>query len=266
MTTNDAAETKKMWENLHVLADAAAMVYDEEQRERKGKAKIVSEEEDEESKKKSFFDHVPRKIRSALRYSQPNFENLNGASASSSRLVQSSPSSCLTNPTSSMSHAMSQRSRSSSSGFKKSKEVTLFSRTPRWLIQVIRDMNGEDPKLICEKTLIVADVKQKKSRLSIPFNLIRNDFLTAVESRIIEEDINKDEKIGVGALLVDQRTKIWGVILKKCDMKNGSWDYSLVCGWDDVVKANGFKHGDYISLWSFRCRGVLCFALVPPSQ
>ncbi|XP_019090960.1 PREDICTED: B3 domain-containing protein At3g25182-like [Camelina sativa] len=224
MTTNDEAETKKMWANLYVLADAAAMVYDEEQRERKGKAKIVSEEEDEESKKKSFFDLVPRKI-----------------------------------STSSMSHAMSQWSRSS--------KAALFSRTTRWLIQVMRDMNGEVPKLICEKTLIVADVNPKKSRLSIPFNLlIRNDFLTAVESRIIEEDINKDENIGVGALLVDQRTKIWGVILKKCDMKNGSWDYSLVCGWDDVVKANGFKHGDYISLWSFRCRGILCFALVPPSQ
>ncbi|XP_010501335.1 PREDICTED: B3 domain-containing protein At1g05930-like [Camelina sativa] len=259
MTTNDAAEAKKMFANLYVLADAAAMVYDEEQRERKGKAKIVSEEEDEESKKKSFFNHVPRKIRSALRYSQPNFENLNGASASSSRLVQSSPSSCLTNPTSSMSHAMSQRSRSS--------KVTLFSRTPRWLIQVMRDMNGEEPKLICEKTLIVADVNPKESCLSIPFNLLtRNDFLTHVESRIIEEDINKDEKIGVGALLVDQRTKLWGVVLKKFDLKNGSWDYSLVCGWDDVVKANGLKHGDYISLWSFRCRGILCFALVPPSQ
>ncbi|CAG7891048.1 unnamed protein product, partial [Brassica rapa] len=44
---------------------------------------------------------------------------------------------------------------------------------------------------------------------------------------------------------------------------NGPWNYALVCGWNDVVKANGLKDGDNISLWSFRCRGVLCFALVP---
>ncbi|EOA36750.1 hypothetical protein CARUB_v10012589mg [Capsella rubella] len=166
--------------------------------------------------------------------------------------------------TSSVSHAVSQRSSYSSSRFQKSKVVALFSRTPRWLIQVMRDMNGDDPRLICEKSLIVADVNPNESRLSIPFNLlIRNDFLTPVESRIIEEDINKDEKMGVGAILVDQRTKIWGVILKRWDVNNGGSDYNLVCGWDDVVKANELKHGDYITLWSFRCRGILCFALVP---
>ncbi|KAF3583542.1 hypothetical protein F2Q69_00032558 [Brassica cretica] len=38
---------------------------------------------------------------------------------------------------------------------------------------------------------------------------------------------------------------------------NGPWNYALVCGWNDVVKANGLKDVDNISLWSFRCRGVL---------
>lgn len=38
---------------------------------------------------------------------------------------------------------------------------------------------------------------------------------------------------------------------------NGPMNYALVCGWNDVVKANGLKDGDNISLWSFRCRGVL---------
>ncbi|WZZ00869.1 hypothetical protein YC2023_073197 [Brassica napus] len=33
-----------------------------------------------------------------------------------------------------------------------------------------------------------------------------------------------------------------------------AWNYASVCGWKD---------GDNISLWSFRCRGVLSFALVP---
>ncbi|KAJ4876811.1 putative B3 domain-containing protein [Raphanus sativus] len=132
------------------------------------------------------------------------------------------------------------------------------------MLQLMRDTKGaQDPMLIFEKTLFETDVKPSQSRLSIPFHkLIRNDFLTPAESRIIEEDISKREKMGLGAVLVDQGTKKWGVFLKRWEM-NGSWNYALVCGWNDVVKANGLKDGDSISLWSFRCGGVLCFALVP---
>ncbi|VVA90135.1 unnamed protein product [Arabis nemorensis] len=105
----------------------------------------------------------------------------------------------------------------------------------------------------------------------MPFNhLIRNDFLTPVESQIIEEDIKNDNKTGVGAILVDQMSKKYGVMLKRWEMKKetgrGSWNYSLTCGWNDVVKANGLKANDYVSVWSFRCRGVLCFALVPAME
>ncbi|KAL1200352.1 B3 domain-containing protein [Cardamine amara subsp. amara] len=146
--------------------------------------------------------------------------------------------------------------------------------TPEWLIQVMRGMDGaEDPKLIIlEKTLDVNDVDSHQNRLSIPINsVIQNDFLTLDESRIIDDDdiTTNQGKMGVGAFLVDQRTIQWSVGFKQWFMKTKSgrsyWSFVLRGEWSDAVIANGLKAGDKISLWSFRCRGILFFALVPPT-
>lgn len=71
----------------------------------------------------------------------------------------------------------------------------------------------------------------------------------------------------MGAILVDPRSVKWGVVLKRWGLKNdsgtGSWTFSLTCGWNEVVEANDWKDGDNIGVWTFRCRGILCFALVP---
>lgn len=127
----------------------------------------------------------------------------------------------------------------------------------------MRDVNKSDLKLIFERTLFKTDVNPVESRLSMPYNhLLRIDFLSHPEWRSIKEDINKT---GVGAILFDQRNVKWGVILKRWESSgNGSWHYALTCGWNDIVKANGLKDGDHISIWSFRWLGVLCFALVTP--
>ncbi|CAH8360598.1 unnamed protein product [Eruca vesicaria subsp. sativa] len=257
MYYSDLTET---WSNFSLLVDKAVLLYQQEDEQR-------------------IFDHFPRRPRSSS-FKKP-LQNLNGASTSplfdlnkipsektnpqNPSSLSSSSSSCLTeNNTSRKRRAVQEPMRS----FKKPKVSPLFTYegkdTPYWVVQLMRSTKGaQDPILIFEKTLFETDVKPSQSRLSIPFHkLIRHDFLTPVESRIIEEDINNNEKMGVGAVLVDQGTKKWGVFLKRWEM-NGSWNYALVCGWNDVVKANGMKGGDSISLWSFRCRGVLCFALVP---
>ncbi|EOA32983.1 hypothetical protein CARUB_v10016313mg [Capsella rubella] len=176
---------------------------------------------------------------------------------------------CLPDNKSRKRRAVQERKRSG--GYKKAKVSPLSQTTkrevPEWLVEVMRDMNGaKDAKLIFEKTLFVTDVNPTQNRLSMPFNnLLRNDFLTPVESRIIDEDINNNKKIGVGAILVDQWSKKWGVMLKRWEMKKdsgrGSWNYNLICGWNDIVEANGLKDGDKITLWSFRCCGILCFAM-----
>ncbi|XP_020887731.1 B3 domain-containing protein At5g24050-like [Arabidopsis lyrata subsp. lyrata] len=125
---------------------------------------------------------------------------------------QSSLSLCLTENTSRKRRAVEQRKRSG--GVKKAKVAPSSGtarETPEWLVKVMRDMKEvKDAKLIFEKTLFVTDVNPTQNRLSMPFNnLIRNDFLTSVESIIINEDINNNKKIGVGVILVDQRSEKW---------------------------------------------------------
>ncbi|KAG7656133.1 hypothetical protein ISN44_As01g031410 [Arabidopsis suecica] len=95
-------------------------------------------------------------------------------------------------------------------------------------------------------------VNPVQSRLLMPFNtLIRNDFLTPVESRILLEE---DDTEGVGATLVDPWEVKWGVFLKKRKMKKdsgkGSLNYAIICGWNDIVEANVLEKVDDISIWS----------------
>lgn len=145
-------------------------------------------------------------------------------------------------------------------------------KTPEWLIQVMRSIDGaEDPKLIIEKKLDLNDVDTNQNRLSIPINnVIQHDFLTLDESRIIDDDdiTTNEGKMGVGAILVDQRTTKWNVGFKQWVLTTTSgrsyWSFVLRGEWSGVVVANGLKAGDRINLWSFRCRGILFFALVPP--
>nr|XP_018461408.1 PREDICTED: B3 domain-containing protein At3g25182-like [Raphanus sativus] len=277
MYYDDLTET---WSNFSLLVDIAALLHEQERKQTSRK------EEEDEQRMKRIFDLFQRKPRSSVK--KPLLQNPNSASTShlfdlnkipsdtntlvknpqNPSFLSSSSSSCLTeNNTSHRKRRAAQEGGKRS--FKKAKVSPLFTwegkdTTPDWMLQLMRSTKGaQDPMLIFEKTLFETDVKPSQSRLSIPFHkLIRNDFLTPAESRIIEEDISKREKMGLGAVLVDQGTEKWGVFLKRWEM-NGSWNYALVCGWNDVVKANGLKDGDSISLWSFRCRGVLCFALVP---
>ncbi|XP_010446122.1 PREDICTED: B3 domain-containing protein At5g38500-like [Camelina sativa] len=176
------------------------------------------------------------------------------------------------NTTSRKRRAVQQRK---SGNFKKAKVASFPRRTdtdaPEWIFQVMRRMRADaaNPLLIFEKGLKASDVKSGQSRLLIPFQqLIRNDFLTPGEYRAMEKDEykeNDDENIGVGAIFVNQRCEKWGVRFKiwamEKDSGHGTLNYALNWGWNDVVKGNDLKEDDKISLWAFRWRGVLCFAL-----
>ncbi|KAL1200349.1 B3 domain-containing protein [Cardamine amara subsp. amara] len=251
---------------------------EEERRAKKGKSKIVSEDL---SKKKTLFDHVPRKIRSTLR--QTEFENLNGASTSSSSqetktppnpIYKSSPSSCLTESTSSKKLAVQQSSSGGKS--KRAKFVFLPRRMhremPEWILEVIRDMDGVgEPRLIFETELSASDVNQGQSRLLIPFNkLLRNDFLTLAECIALAKvapigNRKEEDNFGVGTILVNQRSQKFGLRIKRYEMKKesglGTSNYALNYDWNYVVKKNHLEKGSKISLWTFRCREILCFAL-----
>ncbi|CAN8295387.1 unnamed protein product [Cochlearia groenlandica] len=200
----------------------------EEQRKEKEKEK----KKKEERRMKRIFELVPRKKRSQLRPTQhsPDLSNT------------------------------------------KSKNITVYTNTatPKWLLRLMKDMNTtttteDDPILVTQKPLDLNDVDPIQNNLTIPFSsLLRNDFLTFQECQITE-NIHNDETMGVGAIIVDQRTKQWTVVLKKRVVKGDSWvssrSYLLGGEWSDIVKANSLRDDDNISLWSFRRRGILFFAL-----
>ncbi|EOA18466.1 hypothetical protein CARUB_v10007012mg, partial [Capsella rubella] len=283
-TNDDDHESKRenMWSKLLELADVASKVYDEEQRKKKGKSKIVYEEEEEEG----YYD----------RYPQETYENLNGASTSSSSLhhlrcietcsslrynraetenpppnLSSQSSLSPMESTSRKRPAVVPQERSSNGKFKKT-NVTSMPRvareTPEWVFEVMREMGvAGNPMLVFEKSLSQSDVNTNQSRLLMPFSMLtRNDFLTEAECQAIEREDIEEENIGVGTLLVNKKCEKWGLrfkiwVMEKPDSRNGTFNYTLNWGWNDVVKGNHLRAGHEISLWSFRCRGVLCFAL-----
>ncbi|XP_010485049.1 PREDICTED: B3 domain-containing protein At5g38490-like [Camelina sativa] len=252
-------------------------------RAKKGKSKIVCEDYDyrreSDEATRLFEKNMKRLVRrnlADLDGSSSSFLNLRCynypslllgyKTAMSEKTEANDPSyePCLKeNTTSRKRRAVKQKK---SGNFKKAKVVSFPTRTdteaPEWIFQVMRRMRADvaNPLLIFERCLTPTDVKSAQSRLLVPFQqLIRNEFLTPGESRAI------DETIGVGTILVNQRCEKWGLRFKLWPMEketgHGTLNYALNWGWNDVVKGNNLKAKDKISLWTFRCRGVLCFAL-----
>ncbi|XP_010558867.1 PREDICTED: B3 domain-containing protein At1g32030-like [Tarenaya hassleriana] len=143
---------------------------------------------------------------------------------------------------------------------------------PLWLLNMMREMNGYEPKLVIEKNLFKSDINRNLGRLAMPTNhVVEKDFLTATEERMIDEKCRlKTSDVDVVAGLVDPLHRKWNVVLRRWDMAKDSGNCSsifvFVSTWNSIVDANGFKEGDPIELWSFRSQGRLCFAFVPPRR
>ncbi|CAN6974736.1 unnamed protein product [Brassica rapa subsp. trilocularis] len=297
-----AAEKEISSRNFCTLVDAAVLLYEEEaEADRILKSGTLSEKE--EDIEYGFFNAFPRKRRSPSKkfLRSQSHETLNEASTSSSLFdlnktpddsdteeAPSNPLQCFyvtAHPSSSSTltektnrKRRARKEKRNTGGKSKKVRVPPFSwkgrATPGWLVSLLEAMAAtrgelvtEGPWLIFEKKLTSTDVDPAQSRLLLPFNsLIRNDFLTPVELRIVAE--HQDGKNGVGAMLVDQHKKKWGLILMRREMLkgagNGTLNYALICGWNDVVQGNGLKEDDDVSVWYFRWRERLCFALVLP--
>ncbi|XP_010442468.1 PREDICTED: B3 domain-containing protein At5g38500-like [Camelina sativa] len=259
---------------------------DAELRAIKGKSKIVCEDYDYRRKSdeatRLFEKNMERLVRRNLddlnNGSSSSFLNLrcynypslllgyNTAKSEKTEANDPSYEPCLKEKTTTSRKRRAVQQKKSTGKFKKAKVVSFTTRTdteaPEWIFQVMRRMRADvaNPLLIFERCLTPTDVKSSQSRLLMPFQqLIRDEFLTPGESRAI------NETIGVGTILVNQRCEKWGFGFKLWPMEketgHGTLNYAMNWGWNDVVKGNNLKAKDKISLWTFRCRGVLCFAL-----
>ncbi|XP_010431183.1 PREDICTED: putative B3 domain-containing protein At3g49610 [Camelina sativa] len=257
--TRSSSLVKKLKKKVILSETKSSLFYHLEELTRR--SKTVSEDSEE-----SLLDHLPQKPRSSLNtffgksYIR-NHEKLTSFSTCLSSLL-------LDTAESENTENRKRKKRAVPQSVIRSKKAKVASsprqerETPEWLLEVMREMKGaEGPiRLIYVKPLTPSDVKPRASRLLIPFQqLIRNDFLTHAESQAIWN--------GLETILVNQRSEKWDlrikiwVMKKKKDSLKGTWNYSLRHGWNDVVKGNRLKAGDKIRLWTFRCRGVLCFAL-----
>ncbi|VVB07467.1 unnamed protein product [Arabis nemorensis] len=133
--------------------------------------------------------------------------------------------------------------------------------TPEWLVNLMREENGFDAKLIFEKELTESDVAKHQGRLLIPLNMIVDrEFLNEEELNIIEQHYNGTHVEGVGVTLVDSEGQQWDLNLRRWSMKNIVY-YVLVSGWNNVVVDKRLRSGQTIRLWSFHTPHGLYFAM-----
>ncbi|KFK31199.1 hypothetical protein AALP_AA6G081100 [Arabis alpina] len=138
--------------------------------------------------------------------------------------------------------------------------------TPEWLINLMREENGFDPKFIYEKQLTQTDIAKQQNRLLIPMSKIQEtDFLNVDERRMIMEHNHKHRETGVGVTFVGPNRQKCELDLRIWDMRSTS-NYVLVSGWYNATVSNGLVLNQTIRLWSFHTLKKLFFALAPPVQ
>ncbi|CAH8264401.1 unnamed protein product [Arabidopsis lyrata] len=153
--------------------------------------------------------------------------------------------------------------------------VTDEDRTPpEWLVNMMREKNSVDAKLIFVKVLTNSDVDKGQTRLLMPWNQILDmGFLNKEELGMIDKHYKKrllrrkkhykkisDCDKGADVILVSSEGQ-QKLKLKRWDMSSTS-NYALGSGWNKVVAGNSLEKGQRIRVWSFHSLDKLYIALV----
>ncbi|KAK6936698.1 B3 domain-containing protein At2g31720-like [Dillenia turbinata] len=124
----------------------------------------------------------------------------------------------------------------------------------------IEEVEGTEVRLIIQKRLLPADLNEKRSRFSIPFSLVRTEFLRDDEKSVLQRS---EGKIKVKMIAIDPSREPIQIVLRKWEKERVGSSYNLNETWMQVVNENGLKEGDLVQLWSFRKpTGRLHFILV----
>ncbi|CAH8264417.1 unnamed protein product [Arabidopsis lyrata] len=155
--------------------------------------------------------------------------------------------------------------------------VTDEDRTPpEWLVNMMREKNSVDAKLIFVKVLTNSDVDDDKTRLLMPWKQILDmGFLNKEELGMIDKHYKKrllrkkkhykkinDSDKGADVTLVNSKGQQWKLNLRRWDMWS-TFNYVLASGWNKVVPGNTLEEGLRLRLWSFHSQDKLYIALVP---
>ncbi|KAG7568728.1 hypothetical protein ISN45_Aa04g015220 [Arabidopsis thaliana x Arabidopsis arenosa] len=147
---------------------------------------------------------------------------------------------------------------------------------PEWLVNMMREKNSVDAKLIFVKVLTNSDVDDDKTRLLMPWKQILDmGFLNKEELGMIDKHYKKsllrkkkhykkinDSDKGADVTLVNSKGQQWKLNLRRWDMSS-TFNYVLASGWNKVVPGNTLEEGLRLRLWSFHSLDKLYIALVP---
>ncbi|PON95122.1 B3 domain-containing protein [Trema orientale] len=143
-------------------------------------------------------------------------------------------------------------------------DLSPIEHLPSGLRDKIRELGGDDLKLILDKKLTATDVNKNNNRLSILVSHGRcPEFLREDEKVELEKRDEKCEKRlkGIQVKVYDQSLREY----HRCKLKQwymGSNPvYNLDTKWYDIVLDNKLAKDDNVRLWSFRVQFELCFAL-----
>ncbi|WOG90576.1 hypothetical protein DCAR_0309820 [Daucus carota subsp. sativus] len=119
----------------------------------------------------------------------------------------------------------------------------------------IREMGGDDVKLIIQKHMFAADVAQGQNRFSIPINQVRED----AKEFLTEEEISR---VPMELPFIEPNLDLTRIVIRKWNYSGKSSSYALSGPWSAIRTRNNLQAGLEMQLWSFRVHGDLNLALV----
>ncbi|MBA0554205.1 hypothetical protein Golob_013324 [Gossypium lobatum] len=130
------------------------------------------------------------------------------------------------------------------------------------LKEMIKDMDGNEEKLIIQKTIYKTNLRKHYRCLSIAMNRVEVKFLTDEETSALKQS----SKERIEALVIEPCLKTRDMSLRIWDMPKPTSLFSslsvLIIGWKSVVEDNDLKVRDVVQVWSFQVNSKLCFALI----
>ncbi|XP_022998957.1 B3 domain-containing protein At2g31720-like [Cucurbita maxima] len=113
-------------------------------------------------------------------------------------------------------------------------------------------MGGYRVQMIIEKKLTATDMRTNQGRLSLPKKMVRVEFMTAEEEKMLEHRSKGDDELNyIDTFIVGSDLRVNPIRFKKWLMGK-NYVNCLVNKWNSFARAYGLKTGTKVRVWSFR--------------
>ncbi|VVB07481.1 unnamed protein product [Arabis nemorensis] len=230
---------KRSFDILSVATERMVRFFSDKGKGKRSSSEASSEEVEEEMSLRATKSFSLRKRKLAEHASQNQQQNPNRVASSSSSYHVASKRRLVV-PNEPVREIEPVREREAPARKRKPviREVVVRERpeeTPEWLVNLMREENGFDAKLIIEKELTATDIAKHQNRLLIPLNMIvEEDFLNEEEMRFITDHRLKRRVKGVDVIFVGFEGQKCELNFRRWDMKSSA-NYVLISGWHNAA-------------------------------